>query len=160
MFKFGITSLAAYTIMASSAFAQDMAAVDPAAGLPSIEPVKGQCEIVAAAPEPGDPTDGMCLAATQTFLTGLSGLPAASSDQSITNLVLALAPLAQDDGICNSVDDEIAAAIRLAAGSSSTPEQQLQLAEIADTVADDCATGATAAIPPPLVDNGGSQSPS
>lgn len=145
--------------VASSAFGQDVAAVDPNATLPSIEPVMEPCRVVAADPESGDPAGGICVGATRTFLTGLDGLAVAESDQAITNLVVALTPLAQEDGVCNELDDEIAAAIRLASAAASTEAQQLQLAEIAQTITDDCATGTTAAVPTPLVDNGDTLSP-
>lgn len=160
MIKMGGISFVLFAMMAGSAVAQDVAAVDPTVGLPGIQPVVGQCEIVAAAPETGDPTDGICIGATRSFVAGLAGLPVTEADQSIANLVLALAPLAQNDATCNAFDDEIAEAIRFAGASASTPEQLAQLNEIAQTI-DDCDDGVTAQIPDPLLGGGdGSFSPS
>lgn len=126
------------------ALAQDAASINSAAPT-VIEPVVAKCEIVAANPEQADPTDGICIGATKSFVSSLAGLPAADADQSITDLVVALAALVQQDLACDANEDEIAAAIRYAATATSNPDQLAQLNEIAQTI-DDCSTGATAAL--------------
>jgi len=129
-----------------SAFAQETAAVDPSASVPSIQPTVGVCETVSKTPEIADPIAGQCVTSTGAYIASLKGLPPAASEQAIADLVVALAPLAQLGGpACDAYDDEIAAAIRMAATGSTNPEQVASLAEIAQTI-DDCAVGETAAL--------------
>ncbi len=129
-----------------SAFAQDVAAVDSNASVPSIEPTVGVCETVSKNPEIADPISGQCVTSTGAYIASLKGLPPATSEQAIADLVVALAPLAQLGGpTCDAYDDEIAAAIRMAASGSTDPEQVASLNEIAQTI-DDCAVGETAAL--------------
>jgi hypothetical protein len=130
-----------------AAYAQDVAAVDPTVTLPSIDAVYKPCEIVSMNPGDGDVTDGICIGATQTYLAALEGLPVDSKDKAISDMVFRIAPLAQADGVCNKFDDEVAAAVRLAAAATTNPELLAQLIEIAQTIKDDCAKKPTAALP-------------
>jgi hypothetical protein len=131
---------------AAPAFAQSTAVVDPAAPVPgiSVQQVVAQCELVAA--DSGTSASGQCVGSTQTFLDGLAAAEPAVRDQNITDLVVAIAPLVQDD-VCNAADEEVAQAIRLASTKASDPEQVKRLIEIADTV-EACTSSATAAIEP------------
>lgn len=140
----------------TAAVAQETALVDPDAALPQIQPVVGQCEIVATDPQGGDPAAGVCITATRGYLSALKGRDPAEADQAIADLVLALAPLAQLSESCDVFDDEVAAAIREAAALSSSPDQQGRLLEISQTI-DDCALDATAEVPE--VDEGAALSP-
>lgn len=130
----------------TAGFAQEQAAVDPTVPLPSVTDVVGQCEIVAADAGGAASASGLCLTATESFLAALEGRDPAVIDQSLTDLVVAIAPLVQDD-VCNEADEEVAQAIRLASTMASTPEQIAQLADIADTVA--ACEGTTAAVEAP-----------
>lgn len=135
-------------LLASSVQAQDTAAIDPDAGaFTSVASVVGQCELVAEEISGTADGSGPCIGATQSFLAALDGTAPEVADQSITELVVALVPLAQADEACNFVDTEIAEAIRLAASYASTADQAARINEIAATVAA-CDTGATAAIDP------------
>jgi len=135
---------------AAPAFAQATAVVDPTATTPaavlSMQQVVTQCELVAADSGGDASPSGQCLSSTQTFLDGLAGAEPAVVDQNITDLVVAIAPLVQDD-ICNAADEEIAQAIRLASTKASDPEQVSRLVAIAETV-EACAASETAAIEP------------
>ncbi len=145
-------------LMAGAPLAQETALADPSAPIPAIQPVVGQCEIVAADPERADAAAGICVTATQSFIAALQGRTPAESDQAIADLVLALAPLSQQDETCDVFDDEIAAAIRLAASASSDPEQATRLTEIAQTI-DECEAGSTAAIGGPAIGDAQALSP-
>jgi len=134
-----------------SAFAQDTAAIDPSAAVPSIQPTVATCDEVAKNPEIADPVSGQCVTSTTAFVASLSGLPPDVAEQSIADLVVALGELVQQGGPeCDAFDDEIAAAIRLAATASTNPEQAASLTEIAQTI-DDCQVGQTAALVPPVI---------
>jgi hypothetical protein len=129
-----------------SALAQETAAVDPSAPVPSIQPTVSVCETVSKNPELADAISGQCVTSTGAFIAALKGQPPAVAEQAIADLVVALAPLAQLGGpACDAYDDEIAAAIRMAATGSTNPEQVASLTEIAQTV-DDCAVDQTAAL--------------
>lgn len=136
---------AAIALAALPAFAQDTANVEAPGSVAALDVpyVVGQCELVAGQSEDSNSYDGACISATQAFLDGLVGDPA-DVDASITNLVVAIAPLVQDE-TCNNADEEIAQAIRLASTRASDPEQVTRLIEIADTVAA-CVETDTAAI--------------
>lgn len=147
MFRAAVVTIALAFV--STASAQETAALDPTATTPAainIPDVVKQCELVAAAEEGSTGIAGACVGSTQTFIDGLTGRDSASVDQAITDLVVAIAPLVQDE-TCNWADEEIAQAIRLASTKASTPEQIAQLAEIADTVAA-CDNASTAEIAP------------
>jgi len=115
------------------AIAQEQAAIDPTAPLPTIDNAVGQCQIVATGSDDDTSISGLCIAATEQLLDGLEGRDPAVVDQTITDLVVAIAPLVQDE-TCNAGDEEIAQAVRLAAAASSTPEQTARLIEIAETI--------------------------
>ncbi len=140
----------AFAIAAAAvpALAQETAVVDPSAATPalSVQQVVTQCELVAADSGGGTSVSGVCLSSTQTFLDGLAGAEPAVLDQNITDLVVAIAPLVEDD-ICNAADEEIAQAVRLASTKASDPEQVGRLVAIAETV-EACTNAATAAIEP------------
>ncbi len=125
--------------------AQEQASVDPSGVVPAIEGPVGQCELVASENGEG-PNSGACISATQGLLGALEGLDPATSDQTITDFVVAIVPLVQND-VCDQADDEIAEAIRLAAAQSSSPDQVGRLLEIADTIAA-CEVSETAEIVP------------
>ena len=126
-----------------AALPQETAAVDPAAPLATLgaSDVVTQCQLVAA--DDNDEVSGACLSSTQTFLDGLQGEPT-ETDAQIVDLVVELVPLVQDD-VCNSADEEIAQAVRLASERVTDPEQAARLVDIADTVAS-CEQTETAAI--------------
>lgn len=146
------TALAAALMVVSfPSMAQTVAAIDPSAATPSIDPAVGACDYVAKNPEIADPISGQCVTATGAYIASLSGLPPAEAEQALADLVVALAPMAQAAGpTCDKFDDEIAAAIRMAATASPNPEQVSSLNEIADTVAD-CSYDSTAAIAEPVI---------
>lgn len=129
------------------------AAIDPDVATSDLSAVVNQCALVAAAVEDdgSNPHEGECLKSTGSFLTGLSALDATPGalDQYVTDLVLALAPLAQGDEVCNAFDDEIARAIELASGYASEA-QRLQLVRIGQTIGS-CSDDDTGALPPRTV---------
>lgn len=132
------------------AFAQDTAAVDPNATTPSIQPTIAVCDEVAKNPEIADPVSGQCVTSTGAFVASLKGLPPEVAEQSLADLVVALGELVQQGGPeCDAFDDEIAAAVRMAATASTNPDQIASLNEIAQTI-DDCEVGQTAALIPPV----------
>lgn len=133
---------AVLTPMASS---QDIAAIDPGMATPGLTAVVATCEPLAD-PENTEALPGVCLSATQAFLTGNSTLPEAAFNQSITDLVLGLAPLVADPAACAAAGSEVAEAIRLASSYSTDPAQAEQLVSIAATV-EACQVERTAAIP-------------
>jgi hypothetical protein len=139
--------------LATGAFAQDVANTGPAstASIPSFDPVVGQCETVATTPEIADPASGICVTATREFVASLSGLPAEAVQQQLADLVVALAVLPEGGAQCETFDDEIAEAIRIASTATTDPEQAAQFNEIAQTVVDQCGTGRTAAIDEALI---------
>jgi hypothetical protein len=140
-----VLMISAFALIASGpVFGQDIAAVDPTGPVTDIPGVVKNCELVAGAVDDTS-FKGICIGATQKYLDGLVGQDPAAIDQNITDLVLALAPLAQNDEACNALDDEVAQAIRLASTRASTPDQVARLVEIADTIAA-CDAGTTAAI--------------
>lgn len=138
---------ASLLLLSGVAHGQDVAGVDPSGSVTDIAGVVQDCSVVAQTEGTGG-AGGICISATQAFLDTLTGGEPAAVDQSITDLVLALAPLAQDDGTCNAMDNEVAQAIRLASARASTPEQVARLVEIAATIEEDCGAGATADIAP------------
>ena len=138
--------------MVGVALAQDTAALSPA--IPSVNAVYDPCKVVSENPETADIESGICVGAAQDFLGALAGLDPAATDQALADAVVAIAPLAIQDELCNDVDDEIAAAIRILSTRSSTAAQTAQLEEIAATI-DDCVPSATAAIPRPTLPDGG-----
>lgn len=127
------------------AAAQDQASVDASGVIPSIDPSVRQCEIVAAENGEG-PIAGACIAATKQLMDALQAVDDATSDQTITDFVVAIVPLIQDE-VCDAADDEIARAIRLAAAEASSAEQTARLVEIADTI-EACDGAVTAEIVP------------
>ncbi len=131
----------------AAAMAQDTAALGQTGSVSDIPGVVKNCELVAGA-EADDSLRGICIGATQSYLDSLAGLDAVVVDQNVTDLVVALVPLAQDDEACNALDDEVAQAIRMASARVSDPEQVARLIEIADTVAA-CEPGGTAALGEP-----------
>lgn len=119
--------------LAFSGFAQaQVAAIDPAAILPEVQPVVTQCEIVAASRDGA--SSGLCIGATQSMFNGLAKADPAVIDQKATDLVTAIAPLTQTDPACDERDDEIARAIRLASTYVSTPDQLKAFIDIAETI--------------------------
>ncbi len=120
----------------------DVAIVPPGAPLPDMQTVLDQCSIVDAA--------GACTASTDTYLTALDGAGLAPADysQKLADFVIALTAIAQADQACDTIDAEVAQAIRLAAAQATDPGQVAQFNNIADTVAS-CSNFATAAIAPP-----------
>lgn len=133
------------TMLTPMAFAQDVAAIDPTIATPGIAAVVSTCEPLAD-PENTAAVPGVCLSATQAFLTGNSTLPEAEFNQSITDLVLGLAPLVADPAACAAAGTEVAEAIRLASSYSTDPAQVEQLISIAATV-EACEVERTAALP-------------
>ena len=143
MFRILILAVAAFALPAA-ALAQNTAALGPSASVSDIPGVVRNCQLVAGA-ETDEALRGICIGATQSYLDTLIGLDATTIDQDVTDLVVALVPLAQQDEACNALDDEVAQAIRLASARVSDPEQMARLIEIADTVAA-CEPGSTAAL--------------
>ena len=150
MMKSLLTAAAILGLISSAAVAQSTALADPNAPLPLIAPVYDNCVIVSGEPDRADVANGICISSTRTYVGDLKGRDPAVIDQAIADLVLQIAPLAQNDQACNAFDDEVAEAIRYASGFVSTPEQIQQLVEIAQTISD-CAQGQTAEIVPKLV---------
>jgi len=132
-----------------SAFGQETAAVDPTVPVPPLQPTIAACDEVAKNPEIADPVNGRCVTSTGAYIASLSSLPPETSQQALADLVVALGELVQQGSdVCDKFDDEIAAAVRMAATASTDPDQVASLTEIAQTI-DDCAVGQTAALVPP-----------
>jgi hypothetical protein len=151
MLKVIMLAVAALTLP-TVGLAQDTASLGPSASVNDIPGVVRDCQLVAGS-EDDSSLQGVCIGATQSYLDSLDGQDVATVDQNITDLVVALVPLAQEDEACNALDDEVAQAIRLASARVSDAEQIARLVEIADTVAA-CDLGSTAAIEevPPVGD--------
>jgi len=120
----------------------DVAIIPPGAPLPDMQTVLDQCSVADAAEA--------CTTSTDTYLTALSGVGLAPADysQALADFVIALTAIAQADNVCDTIDTEVALAIRLAAAQATDPGQVAQFNNIADTVAS-CSNFATAAIAPP-----------
>jgi hypothetical protein len=118
-----------------------------AAPLP-IGPVYDQCRVVSENPEIADREAGLCVSATRGLVAAIADPKDADSDQSLTDLVVQLAELPVTPDQCREFDDEIAAAIRIAATALIDSEQAERFDEVADTLVDECGTGGTAAISP------------
>jgi hypothetical protein len=143
MLKVVAASLVLVGLFSLPAAAQDTALVSPTA--PTSDLVYSPCKEVSESPEIADVQSRICVTAARSYLDAIVGLPATDTDQAVADAVSAIAPLAIEDAECNAFDDEIAAAVRVLATRSSDPNQQTQLAEIAQMI-QDCADGTTAAI--------------
>jgi hypothetical protein len=127
--------------ISSVATAQDVAAVDPAAAGPTVPGVVADCSASTNADGGVTVVDG-CKMSTAAFLDAVRATDPAGLDQSVTDVVLAIVPLAQDDN-CDAFDDEIAKAVRLAGTNGSSPEFIGQIDSIGIAVAAcDVETGA------------------
>jgi hypothetical protein len=84
----------------------------------------------------------------RAYLAQLKALPAASRDQAITNLVLALAPLGQSRAANAAFRRELAQAVREVAKLASTPQQVASLQNIAGGI--ERGSVQTAAVPETL----------
>jgi len=128
------------SLFGAPAFAQSAA--------PDIPGVIGVCAPVISEEYDGNKERwGQCVAAVQSFLDAI-GTPAASTDATVADLVIALTELYQDDlKNCKEVETELPLAIRLAAERVTDEDQQAQIIEISTTI-EDCAAFATAAILP------------
>jgi hypothetical protein len=129
----------------AGAFAQTISVITPSVSTLDLDGVVAQCTIVANSNGSGG-TAGLCIGATSSFLEAMKTSDPGVLDQIVTDLVVRLVPLAQEDEACDIVDDEVARAIRLAATYATTSDQALRLNDIAEAIAA-CAGGATAAIP-------------
>jgi len=119
----------------------DVAIIPPGPPLPDMQTVLDQCSVADAA--------DACTASADTYLTALdgAGLPPADYSQALADFVIALTAIAQADNVCDTIDAEVAMAIRLAAAKATDPGQVAQFNNIADTIAS-CSNFATAAIAP------------
>lgn len=99
-----------------------------------------KCVEVSENPDIADPTDGICVTETRTYLGSLEGLPDAEVDTKLTDLVVALGELPRAGGRtdCNGFDDEIAQAIRIASESSPDSLQQERILVVAQTIVETC----------------------
>ena len=133
-----VTSIVAAFLVAGSA--QAAAPLDYA-------PVYDQCKIVSDDPEIADFDSGLCVTATREFVAGLGQQKDALSDEALTELVVELAELPWViEEECGEYEDEIPEAIRIASVALTDNEQAERFLEIADTMAEQCNTGGTAAI--------------
>jgi hypothetical protein len=123
--------------------------VDTSNASPGLKTVIESCEHVAGMDEP----DGSCIAATQTFLETLKKKPATTSDldQSASDVVLALVPIAQEKKTCSKFNDEVARAVQVASGYVSTKEQADQFAQISAQIGSCSCNGTTGAINVPII---------
>lgn len=119
-----------------------LAAVDPNAPVPAA--VVSECSAVEAATS----GTGLCVGATQDFITALqaNGVTGSALDDQLINLTTELATLAAGDEACNATDSEVAQAIALASSYVSDPGQAAALAELSETVGA-CEGGGTGELP-------------
>jgi len=131
-----------------------VAAIDPNAPTPTDAGVVGQCTTMAADLSLANTSSGPCITAAQTYIAAIvaapGGLPASTDgttprDTALNAMVGKVAQLTQDD-ICDTRDDELAAAIDAAAAAADAEETRATLTEVARTIREDCTTGNTAAI--------------
>ncbi|MGN6488177.1 MAG: hypothetical protein ACTHLT_10210 [Devosia sp.] len=87
---------------------------------------------------------GLCIAAVQEFLDA-AGTPSAATDATVSDLVVALTELYQDNENCKLVETELPQAIEIAARRVTDEQQTARILEISATIAD-CQQFRTAAI--------------
>ncbi len=156
MFRFiGVAVVLALTSGVSLGQEAAVAAVDPNAPLPTDTNVVSQCTTMSQDLSLADTSNGICISATNTYITALAALPppltppAAGTitdrDAALNAMVGKIAQLTQDN-ICDKRDDELAAAVDAAAVAADAEETRTTLAEIARTIREVCTDGTTAAL--------------
>lgn len=143
------------TLTGGASLAQEVAAVDPHAPLPTDALVVSQCTTMSQDVSIADPTGGICITAAKSYITALATLPApltppaagvtTDRDAALNAMVAKIAQLTQDN-ICDLRDDELANAVDAAGLAADGEETRATLAEIARTIREVCTDGTTAAI--------------
>lgn len=132
-----------------------VAAVDPNAPIPTDTTVVSQCTTMAGDLSLADTSNGICIGAANTYITALTALPppltppaagtTTDRDAALNAMVGKIAQLTQDN-ICDTRDEELAAAVDAAAVAADAEETRTTLAEIARTIREVCTDGTTAAL--------------
>lgn len=131
-----------------------VAAVDPNAPMPTDATVVSQCTAMAEDLSVADVTKGICVGAANSYITALAALPpntppaagaTTDRDAALNAMVGKIAQLTQDN-VCDIRDDELAAAVDVAAAAADAEETRTTLAEIARTIREVCTDGTTAAL--------------
>jgi hypothetical protein len=151
MKRFAIAALALLAAP-SVGLGQDYAALGQVGNTAVVE----RCQEVADRQNNDDRTlDGECIGAVEIRMVALqAALSSAELDQTIADLVVQLASIAQLARECNYADTEIAEAIARARDYSSDPDQRALLTEISATIAS-CVIQQTAALAGPEPEGGG-----